>query len=262
MTRLPPQRVSLNERQAAYLLAAYKQDQRAEQSEAGAWHRGHQRRQADEWRWLVYGRTVWGDETPLRVEVQRQAGGVDEGTGSTWIALKRRGLLLHRACSGPFGESWCEVRLTPKGRKLARELSSEPAKVRLPPGTLREWHWQALAQAWEAGEAGLERSPGSWRTWERLVNYKAGALVKEFSVRVQRRRVDGSVQLDEEWRLRCTEEGRVFYQREWERYQQMYPDVKAPEPDSTMRQALERVELDLSDVGTEPPQEQHGSVVQ
>jgi hypothetical protein len=114
--------------------------------------------------------------------------------------------------------------LTTAGRKLARSWTGQKAYKAPPPGTLREWHWRALARAYAAGDEGLGGASGvyagiGWTTWLRLIDYKWGALVAQH-VR----------QPPYDYRRRITAAGRDLYEREWARYRALYPDVEAPEP--------------------------------
>jgi hypothetical protein len=130
---------TLNDRQRAYLLEIYSVDQDEEAYERAAWSHGRRRRPADQWRWLKYAR----GEVPTALYRRLSDGHlVDQGTGATFEALRARGLL---------GEDIPFVRLTAAGRKLARHLLGQQAPRQLPAGTLREWHWRALARAYAAG---------------------------------------------------------------------------------------------------------------
>lgn len=218
----------LNRRQQTYLRLIYTADQDAEKGEQQRWKRGQRRRPADEWRWLLYADLPFG-HTYLK-SLLTSAEVVDEGTGSTFTALEKRGLILcqHQFEEGIISfEPLLSVRLTTQGRKVARTGLGERAPKKLPTGTLREWHWQALAKLYAAGEAGLfddgVRSgyygETSWNTWLRLRDYKAGALMKEVS------------KWDDNGRYRygatITESGKQFYKENWQKYRAMYPDVDA-----------------------------------
>jgi hypothetical protein len=170
----------LNERQLAYLKAVYACDQERERAERSAWSRGLTPRPASEWRWISYHAT----NSPLRRRLL-DAQEVDPGTGSTFEALAARHLILRRWEHDPdLPVSLLFVQMTPKGRTLIRTVTGEQREKPLPPGTLREWHWRALAAAYAARPAGLEQDTWgyghiAWRTWLRLRDYKAGDLVKE-----------------------------------------------------------------------------------
>jgi hypothetical protein len=82
------------------------------------------------------------------------------------------------------GQPKPSVRLTPAGRRLARSWTGQQAYKPPPPGTLREWHWRALALAYAAGDEGIEGEYDDygrigWTTWRRLINYKWGVLIIE-----------------------------------------------------------------------------------
>lgn len=238
--------LELNERQRIYLEAAYWEDQKEEAWQRSAWSRGWERRPADEWRWILYGSPLI-DETPLRVALKTK-GFVDAGTGSTFAALADRGLLLTRKASmqvrlgNRIGDvEVLYVRMTTKGRAAVRAgvraPPSEgclPGETKPPAGTLREWHWRALAKAYAAGEEGLEEEGGGyygrtgWRTWLRLRDYKNdrdgfGGLVKE-------RRVEYSVTGAGVYRLFLTPDGRRFYRERRGEYGKRYPGVGATQP--------------------------------
>ncbi len=90
----------------------------------------------------------------------------------------------------------------------------------MPPGTLREWHWKALATVYNSDEDYFhdDECPSNyyginWNTWLRLRDYKAGALVKE-----------------KQDNIHITEFGKRFYCDNWAKYKQMYPDIDAIEP--------------------------------
>lgn len=227
----------LNERQVIYLKAIYAEDQAAEKHEAWRWNQGQGKRPADEWRWLLYA-DLAGGLTPLKRQLERE-GLVDAGTGSTFSALERRGLINHRERYEPHIaslEPLTSVRLTRKGRALARKLLGESAPKKLPKGTLREWHWNALARLYEAGgELSSERHVSgcyggiAWKTWLRLRDYydTGIGLAKEHSRYVQR---EGKWEGDRVYFIKLTEKGREFYHSNWEKYRQLYPTVEAPKP--------------------------------
>jgi hypothetical protein len=85
-----------------------------------------------------------------------------------------------------------------------------------------------LVKAYAAGDAGLEGEYGDYahigeRTWQRLLEYKRGALVEERDAGEYRdhRQVR---------RMHITANGRALYREEFERYRELHPDVDAPEP--------------------------------
>lgn len=165
---------------------------------------------------------------------------IDEGTGSTFTALERRGLIEYRERYEPNIISLkplTSVRLTRKGRKEARSLLGESAPKKLPKGTLREWHWNALALLYEAGgELDSSQSVSGcyggigWKTWLRLRDYydTGKGLVKEHSRFVWR---PDRKESDRVYAIRLTESGREFYEQNWEKYRELYPNVEAPQPE-------------------------------
>ncbi|MGF1472948.1 MAG: hypothetical protein ACFB50_14565 [Rubrobacteraceae bacterium] len=258
--------LELNERQRAYLASVYKEDQREEAVQRSAWSRGTKAAPAEEWRWILYG-THLVDETPLRSALEEK-GLVDGGTGSTFAALASRDLLMTRKSLmgvqllGAAGHvEVLYVRLTRQGRAairaairaattdstyehlLTEDLPVEelpegclPGETKLPPGTLRAWHWRALALAYEAYAAGEGGEPqglsskygGEYagireRTWQRLHNYRDGALVVE-------RETGTPWGPGPAYTLSITEAGRKFYEERWEEYRRRYPRVESPRP--------------------------------
>src|SRR6266849_6302079 len=142
----------LTKRQQHYLQAIYEVDQENERHEKSQWSRGGRSRAASEWRWMFYGtQSPACNDSPLRRSLNA-SGLVDTGTGSTFKALEKRGYIR---CRYPHpGTKVLDIQITPKGRKLVREVS-EKASERLPIGTLRQWHWRALAEAWKGRPEGL-----------------------------------------------------------------------------------------------------------
>jgi hypothetical protein len=54
--------------------------------------------------------------------------------------------------------------MTTTGRRLARSWTGVQAYKAPPAGTLKEWHWRALARAYAAGDEGSRASMASMRT--------------------------------------------------------------------------------------------------
>lgn len=242
------QQTALNERQLTYLKAIYRLDQEREHDERGAWNRGQRARPAEEWRWIAYNTS----ESMLRWQLL-EAHLVDEGTGSTFESLERRGLIGCRYERDPLGISILLVKMTSKGRRLARSLAGEQRERPLPAGTLREWHWKALVVAYQAGDEGVKQDSAfsgryngiGWNTWLRLRDYKHQGkeqpLIMEAYTWAQVRRMVFTGQprpndyeertvSEQEYRLHITLFGRSYYEEHWQRYRQLYPDVEAPEP--------------------------------
>jgi hypothetical protein len=225
-TRAP----ALNDRQRAYLLAIFETDQ----AEEAAWrdepYRPFQPRpKASEWRWLEY-----SEPEPLMAwpgsrlwQAIKKASKIDQGTGATFSSLADRGLITVRwKVRNARGNTVPYLRMTTSGRRLVRSWTGQKAYKAPPAGTLKEWHWRALAKAYVAGDEGLEGEYGVYarigeRTWQRLLEYKRGALVEESP----RRSLGTPVR-----RLFITANGRALYHDQWARYRELYPDVEAPEP--------------------------------
>jgi len=217
----------LNKRQEAFLKAIYFEDKEAEELENLRWHQGLNKRRADVWRWLKYG-VFNGIGTPLKVRLESE-GLVDEGTGSSFSALERRGLILYKDAI------ISRIRLTRKGRKLARQLLCETPPKRLPKGTIKENQWEALSVIYEEGELTvppLHRSGWfggiPWNVWLRLRDYyEVGkGLVEEDSRFILR----PGKESEQEYFIKMTEAGIEFYQDNWEKYTELYPEVESIPP--------------------------------
>jgi len=230
----------LNERQQEYLKAIYETDQEQEEHERGTWNRRGRPRAAHEWRWMEYG-TFYGIHTPLKMKIFLRKL-QDEGTGSTFNALEQRGLIKckytwERRNGEQVDERLLMVQITKEGRKLVRSATGEQSKKALPAGTLREWHWRALAEAWKGRPEGVMASGGwygdygnvSWNTWLRLRDYKDGDLVEEYITTKPYNQTNARA-IDAHW-IRLTALGEEYYRENWARYRELYPDVEAPEPE-------------------------------
>src|SRR5689334_10600777 len=118
---------ALNDRQKTYLLTVFRLDQAREADQRGAWNRGQRVQPAAEWRWIAYNTS----ESILRLQLL-EAHLVDEGTGSTFESLERRGLIECRYERDDLGVPILLVKMTTKGRRLARSLTGEQRARPLP----------------------------------------------------------------------------------------------------------------------------------
>jgi hypothetical protein len=239
---------TLNDRQKTYLLTIFRLDQLREADQRGAWNRGQRVLPAAAWRWIAYNTS----ESMLRWQLL-EAHLVDEGTGSTFESLERRGLIACRDARDPLGVPILFVQMTSKGRRLARSLTGERRERPLPTGTLRAWHWKALVVAYLAGNEGVKQEYAfsgryggiGWNTWLRLRDYqhqgKEQPLIREAStwVQVQRSVFTGRPRpndyeertvAEQEHRLSITAFGQSYYVQHWQHYRQLYPEIEAPEP--------------------------------
>ena len=127
------------------------------------------------------------------------------------------------------------MQITPIGRRLVRAATSEHREKPLPAGTLREWHWKALALAWAAHPSGIQADVSGYygNTWQRLRDYlvkgERMALVKEYQTAGYYDAGTG-MQHPLFW-IRLTVLGERFYHDYWECYRELYPGINAPEPD-------------------------------
>lgn len=104
---------SLNSRQQAYMRIIYLTDQIQERNAKSLMRREMRSIPADRWRWIEYADLYVG-HTPFKQRLL-EAGLVDQGTGSTFEALRDRGLILIKY----YGAVW--VRMTTPGRALVRK---------------------------------------------------------------------------------------------------------------------------------------------
>jgi hypothetical protein len=216
----------LNARQRTYLEALYDCDQAKEADRRARASQGfYDRTPASEWRWVMYGPEAPPSALYLRLD---EAGLIDQGTGATWQALETRGLLLTRTRREELGE-FLEVQITALGRKVVRAIRGEQRQKPPPKGQLRERQWAALVRLYAAGEGGVDhnellygRGGFDWmRTLLRLRDYQPEPLMEQYHI----------YQPTDHWRIRITPYGRSYYEQEWARYHELYPEVEAPEPE-------------------------------
>ena len=129
--------------------------------------------------------------------------------------------------------------MTTAGRKLVRSWTGAKAYKAPPAGTLKEWHWRALAHAYAAGEQGIGLGEDNsiwyahigWNTWLRLRDYKGGGLVEERPYpQPPIQTPQGPLSVGPAYRLHITAAGRALYEDQWQRYHDLYPNVEAPTP--------------------------------
>ena len=221
-----PSWANLNKRQQTYLQAVFEVDQLQEANiKAMATHGRWNSTPASEWRWMPY--NAAGAALLHRIQ---GAGYRDEGTGSTFAALERRGLVLCKYEPGSLGGPILFVQITKAGRKMVREALNVKAPKALPVGTLREWHWRGLCRAYVRGDQGLPYDSDlgdgfgyvSWNTCLRL---------RDYTVKGQERGLIREGRHNEPFGLVITDFGREYYRENWQRYRDLYPEVDAPAPD-------------------------------
>jgi hypothetical protein len=118
----------LNKRQQHYLQAVYEVDQAQEANvkwlgSQGRWNNTP----ASEWRWMSYN----ASGAALLRKIQ-DAGYRDEGTGSTFAALERRGLVLCKYEPATLGGPILFVQITRAGRKMVRSKNGTGAPSAVP----------------------------------------------------------------------------------------------------------------------------------
>ena len=217
----------LNKRQWEYLKLIYEIDQENERFERStSWKRGYRSSPASEWRPIVFDEPVCRLRNGLE-----ELNLLDEGTGSTFLALETRGLIKRIYKSHKLIPEFIMlfIEITPAGRKLVRQATGEQRPKKRPTGTMPDYKWQALVDAYRAGPDGLvsdgfgHYSGFSWITvWKELPRYKYNG--QEFPLISDFRANDGS------FRLRLSRAGLKFYSEKWEYYRQFYPDIEADQP--------------------------------
>ncbi|MCA8833306.1 hypothetical protein [Hymenobacter pini] len=256
--------VTLNERQRHYLLAAYALDQETEHDRKRLFARGQldaARVPASVWRWMPYGR--WQHlpgrpATPLRQALD--AALVSAGTGSTWKALASRGLVevedrVIELPGSPDLYPLPHVRMTPAGRKLARQLTGEARPIVKPALVLSEATWRALVTLWQLDQrqkqwvgfnTATARAVGiSWEVWDRLERQRPKMVLGRVN---HERLVDTSY-------YRLTAVGRIYYLERWTANQQAYPHLAAPDPNPTpeLAQQVRQLAAEADTQLTTPP---------
>ncbi|MEL6263840.1 MAG: hypothetical protein AAFO06_24410 [Cyanobacteria bacterium J06597_16] len=209
---------ALNSRQQKYLALIFKIDQDSEKTEKQSWFKGEERRPASEWRWMFYGDLNF-IESRLK-SLLRDAGYVDPGTGSTFKALERRGLI---ECEGEVPE--LQIKITKLGRQVIRAGTNKPTKSRpkTPKGMLTQKAWQAISEAFQQNDVWVPPSILS-----RLTEHNPPL-------------VTGSKT------LHLTTCGHLFYIRNYQQYREIYPDIDAPIPSQTEAEFMSELEAPEGD---------------
>lgn len=217
----------LNPRQRAYLLALYRRDQEAEQNNKMSRLRGWETRPASEWRWIEYGPRelpkLLNYDPELRVDLGTQ-GLVDQGAGATWTALADRGLVLREwrpINLGRWRGQTLFVQLTRQGRALARQLTGESALKKSKELSIGAWRVLAFA---------YERFPATawiYDAWHN-VNLRPPEPIIVSGLGKKLLKLGFVAGYWDNFTL--TDAGREFYEREYAHYTQLYPKVKAVNP--------------------------------
>lgn len=222
----------LNERQQKYMKIIFEFDQMQECNEKLRADMDKYSLPADQWRWIEYADQYVGHTRFKQRFVIEDL--VDHGTGSTFDALENRGLILVKYDVSLY------VRLTTKGRRMMRQALNISTRVTQPVGTLREWHWRALAHAYMCGDQGVHGWPkgiGS-STIRRLREYQVKGqdcpLVEWVEVSCEpyeyQNMYGRTVSASTRNELRITAFGIQYYQENYQRYTEMYPKVNAQKP--------------------------------
>jgi hypothetical protein len=233
---------NLNKRQQTYLQSVYELDQAQEANIKRDGARGRwNNTPASVWRWMPYNASG-----AALLRMITDAGYVDQGTGSTFAALERRGLVQCKYEPGSLGGPILFVQITREGRKLVREALGLTAPKSLPVGTLREWHWRALCRAYVRGDEGIGEYDADLEDGYGYVSWNTVLRLRDYTVKGQEKPLVGEKRFSGETvetvggypfkrnyiaRLCITEFGREYYRDNWHHYRTMYPDVDAPEPE-------------------------------
>jgi transcriptional regulator with XRE-family HTH domain len=223
----------LNERQRAYLVACYRQDQEAEQEARAKSAAGQPTGAPVQWRKLPF--TIKADPvftgyTPIQ-ERLREESHHDAGAGATLHALTRRGLLqvsedqVEVFPLGPVARVLVE--LTRLGRACARAGLGEVTRSRPPAHLLSEWLWRNLVKVAMAGSAGLPEAD----LWGRSRFYLGtgfrphGAMSRGYIDTIPVREETGQDSYVREYRWHLTEPGRQHMIQYGETYRALYSNV-------------------------------------
>ena len=208
----------LNPRQQKYLALIFQIDQASEKHEKQSWFKGEERRSAAEWRWMFYGDLNFM-ESRLK-SLLRDAGYVDPGTGSTFKALERRGLI---ECAGEVPE--LQIKMTKLGRQVIRKGTNKPTKPRTktPKGMLTQKAWQAISDAFQQNEVWVPPSILS-----RLAEHNPPLVTHSKA-------------------LHLTTCGHLFYLRNYQRYRKVYPKIDIPIPSQTEADIMSELEAPEGD---------------
>jgi transcriptional regulator with XRE-family HTH domain len=223
----------LNDRQRAYLVACYREDQESEQEAIARRAAGQPTGGPAQWRKLPF--TIKADPaftgyTPIQ-ERLRKEGYHDAGAGATLHALTRRGLLqvsedqVEVFPLGPVPRVLVE--LTRLGRACARAGMGEVTRPRPPAHLLSEWLWRNLVKVAMARPAGLPEAD----LWGRSGFYLGtgfrphGAMSRGYIDTIPVREETGQDSYVREYRWHLTETGRRHMIEYIETYRALYPDV-------------------------------------
>ncbi|MFD5878459.1 hypothetical protein [Streptomyces yangpuensis] len=201
---------ALNERQRTYMHVLFDHDQAAEEQRAADWASGRtmdDRTPAAEWRWIdvvTPGSRLTSVQQDLAKRDVR-----DPGVGSTLAALTRAGLIEHEEIPRGRGRA-VRAKMTRTGRAAVRAaIKAAPGRRT---GELAVWSWEILVRLWTAD----------------------GAEVRAGGPAVERAFLDRRPPLAVQHgypNYTISDAGRDHYRQHWARYQQLYPQVVAPDPD-------------------------------
>ncbi|WP_432177123.1 helix-turn-helix domain-containing protein [Streptomyces sp. Tue6028] len=222
----------LTERQRAYLVACFREDQQAERHAGERRAAGRNPGPAAQWRRLPF--TVRADPAftgYTRIQERLRAKGWhDAGAGATLHALVRRKLLR-------VGEDEVEVfplgfvprvvvEMTRAGRACARAGLKERSAGRARGDLLSEWLWTALVKVAEAGGAGLAEDALWGRAKFHLgTGYRPGGTLSRGFIDCLSDEGDGRQERVYRWVV--TAAGRDHIRHHAADYRELYPQIAA-----------------------------------
>ncbi|GHE36811.1 hypothetical protein GCM10017673_44190 [Streptosporangium violaceochromogenes] len=228
---------ALNERQQAYLVACFHQDQEAEAHARAEHAAGRDPGPAGVWRKLPF--TIKADPaftgyTDIQLRLKEQ-GLLDPGAGSSLAVLKRHGLITlteDQVEVFPLGSvNRVLVELTRVGRACVRAGLGAQAPVRTPAHLLSAWLWENLLKVASAEPDGLPEA-GLWGkarfylgTGFRPNRAASRGYIDAEPIRVE----DAQGTFVKEYRWHLTEAGRQHIVDYLDAYRDLYPQFEVDE---------------------------------
>jgi hypothetical protein len=205
--------LSLGPHARVLLAALYDEDQRREHGEYTARRDDFSHhRPAATWRWIDL-------DDPVIATALHNAD-LDQHLDGLLRSLKDEGLIDLRPGTG-LGA----VQLTRRGRQAVRAGRREQPRGR-PPEHLLDRSWSVMADLYDAGEAGVDRSRYAGHHGrsglDRLRYHRDGPLVEDVAVPQP---IGQPAQ-----RVRLSPAGQAFYERTWAEHDRWFPGVRATTP--------------------------------
>jgi transcriptional regulator with XRE-family HTH domain len=224
----------LNDRQRAYLVVIFREDQKREGDVRLSQLASKKLGAASDWRKIPF--TIHADPaftgyTEIQTRL-RTSGDLDAGAGATLQALARRDLLvisIDQVEVAPLGfVPRTLVELTRHGRAAVRAGLHEPIPRRRPAHLLSEWLWRCLAMVAQTGDKGLptDRLQGKARFYLGTGYRPQGRPSRGYIdlVAMPQSADSGSYVAERCWKL--TDSGREHVTSYLATYQSLYPAVE------------------------------------